>query len=179
MTIETYPQRQRCKTCRKKFGSLVLAGLYCSYSCGNFPSPAANVADAPRGCKREANGRWDYKTKFLYEDQVPEKYRKDASTNIYLCDNCRMYHIGHSRPETLEALVRYVNTMEELGSVVQRYRESLNISKKTLAIKLKIPAIRITELEEGSKKTSVDTLMKVLGILHLKISLASPPIKGR
>lgn len=157
---------------------MVLAGLYCSYICGGYPAPAKNLSDVPRGCKREVNGKWDYKTKYLHEGQVPEKYRKDASTNIYLCDNCKMYHIGHSKPETLEPLVRYVNTLKELGSVVQRYRESLNIDKKALAFRLKLPTIRITEIENGSPKASAENLMKVLAALHLKISLASPPTRG-
>ena len=158
---------------------MVLAGLYCSYICGGFPPPAKTMNDTPRGCKREVGGKWDYKTRFLHESQVPEKYRKDASTNIYLCDNCKMYHIGHSKPETLEPLVRYVNTMKELGSVVQRYRESLNIDKKVLASRVKLPIIRITEIEEGSSKSSVENLMKVLAALHLKVSLASPPTRSR
>lgn len=90
-----------------------------------------------------------------------------------------MYHIGHSKPETLEPLVRYVNTMKELGSVVQRYRESLNIDKKVLAYRVKLPIIRITEIEEGSSKSSVENMMKVLAALHLKVSLASPPTRSR
>jgi hypothetical protein len=173
-----YPARQRCKTCRKKFeDGIVLVGLYCSYKCGNFPQPAKNITDAPRSCKREVSGSWGYKTRYTYEMQVPEKYRLDPSTNIYACDNCRMYHIGHNRieekPLTQEKLSRYVKSIEELGSVIQRYRESRGIDKKVLAKSLKIPAIRITEIEAGSPKASMKDTMAVLNALRLRIDINS------
>lgn len=175
-----YPTRQRCKTCRKSFKENVLGGLYCSYKCGNYPSPAKNITDAPRGCKREVNGKWDYKTRFRSESEVPKKYQDDPSTNIYECDNCHMYHIGHSRVETVdkeERLVRYVTNLKELGSVISRYMESKKIDKKVLAKKLKIPAIRITEIQEGSTKATAYNLMLLLNELHLRIEITGPPVR--
>lgn len=179
MAETIYPERQRCKTCRKKLEDNVFVGMYCSYRCGKLPNPAKNITEAPRGCKREVNGQWGYKTRYKSPKMVPEKYQIDPSTNIYLCDNCQTYHIGHSRVEvdtsSTERLLRYVKDNKELGSVIQRFRESRNIDKKTIAKALKIPAIRITEIESGSPSASVVNLMNVLNYLKLKIEISSPP----
>lgn len=173
-----YPTRQRCKTCRKGLTDTILAALYCSHRCGGFPLPAKTVEDAPRSCKRQVNNSWGYKTRYRYEGEVPKKYQDDPSTNIYLCDNCRMFHIGHSRPDAgeqpREKLVRYVKDFEELGSVIERYMESRNIDKKVLAKKMKVPAIRITEVFNGSPKTSAVFLMKLMAELKLRIEISSP-----
>lgn len=173
MPTTQYPQRQRCKTCRKGFGNLVIAGEFCSYRCGGFPEPAKNIADAPRGCKREVNGSWGYKTKFKSPSEVPPKYQNDPSTNIYLCDNCRHYHIGHSRPEEApEKLKRYVSSYEEMSSVIARMMVQKNIDKKVLAKTLKVPTIRITEILNGSPKVSPVLLFNVLSVLRLRVEIA-------
>lgn len=166
-----YPERKRCKQCGKKLDRLILEGLYCSYKCGKFPLPAKTLAEAPRGCKREVNRKWDYKTRFNAPSLVPEKLRNDAAINIYACDNCRMFHIGHSRVEPFETLTRYVNNAKELGSVIQRHREGLKIDKKLLAKTLKVPVIRITEVEEGSKNVQMYVVFAILEYLKIKISL--------
>jgi hypothetical protein len=173
-----YPQRQRCKTCRKGFSDTILAGLYCSYRCGGFAAPAKTIEEAPRSCKRQVNDSWGYKTRYKSEIEVPEKYRSDPSTNIYLCDNCKFYHIGHSRPDATEVprekLVRYVKDEKELGSVIERYMASRKIDKKVLAKKLKIPAIRITEIHNGSANVKASTLFTVMNELRLRIEITSP-----
>lgn len=172
-----YPTRQRCKTCRKKLEKVVVAGQFCSYKCGKFTEPAKTIGEAPRGCKRQVDGRWDYKTRFLFPEQVPEKFQQDPTSNIYLCDNCRTWHIGHSRPEEYESLTRYVNSFEELGSVIQRHRETMKVDKKDLAKLLKVPAIRITEIENGDSKASIVVLFKVLEALKLKISMMNLKVR--
>lgn len=174
---DTYPTRQRCKTCRKKLEKVVLAGQFCSYKCGGFPEPAKTVTEAPRGCKRQVDGRWDYKTRYLYPEQIPDKFKQDPTTNVYLCDNCRTYHIGHSRPEEYESLTRYVNSFEELGSVIQRHRETMKLDKKVLAKTLKVPAIRITEIENGDPKASIAVLFKVLDALRLRVSIMNLKVR--
>lgn len=178
MAEKLYPARQRCKTCRKGFDKTILAGLYCSYKCGGFPPPAKTVPDAPRGCKREVDGKWGYKVRYSSPDSVPIKYQNDPSTNIYLCDNCRTYHIGHSRPDRevnqqAQQLVRYVKDLKELGSVIERYMISNNIDKKVLAKKLKIPAIRITEIQQASPKANAMVLMRLLYELKLRVEITS------
>lgn len=173
MPTSLYPNRQRCKKCRKSFTDIVVAGEYCSYRCGGFPSPAKTIAEAPRGCKREVNGSWGYKTRFKAPSEVPPKYQSDPSTNIYLCDNCRHYHIGHSRPEEApEKLKRYVSSYEELSSVISRMLTQQNIDKKQLAKSLKVPTIRITEILEASPKVSPVLLFKVISALRLRVDIS-------
>lgn len=176
MAETLYPSRQRCKTCRKALNKLVLSGLYCSYKCGGYALPAKTITEAPRSCKREVNNKWDYKVRFLSKEEVPLKHRNDPATNIYECENCHFLHIGHSRPvePTQEQLVRYVKNFKELGSVVSRYITARSIDKKMLAKSLKIPVIRITEIEQGSPKASAHTLMLVLNALMLQINISEP-----
>lgn len=149
--------------------------MYCSLKCGKLSSPAKTITETPRHCKREVNGTWGYKTKYDSPDSAPEKYRNDPSTNLYLCDNCHTYHIGHSRPdkEQQEDLVRYVKSYSELGSVIERYMTSNNISKKDVALMLKVPIKRVTEIHEGNSEVKAELLFKVLSTLRIQINLAS------
>ena len=173
MAETLYPNRQRCKTCRKSFGTTVLDGLFCSYRCAGLPVPSRSVEDAPRHCKRLVNNIWGWKTKYTFEGGVPQKYRDDPSTNIYRCDYCHFLHIGHDRPAevTVEQLSRTVRDMKTVGSVVRRYREQHNIDKKVLAKSLGIPVVRLTEIEDGDKSVSVVVLFLVLNKLGLTVQL--------
>jgi Helix-turn-helix len=173
MSETLYPERSRCRTCRKKFGTAVLDGMFCSYSCAKKPTPSKNVKDAPRHCKREVNGKWDWKRKYLCEQHVPEKLLADPATNVYRCDYCRYLHVGHSRilPTQEEKLRRLVDGPETLGSVIQRVREQKNIDKKTLAKILKCPAIRITEIERGDHNIDARVLFGLTRALSLKIEV--------
>lgn len=173
MTEKLFPERLRCKTCRKGLDRIVLDGLYCSYRCASLPTPSADISLAPRNCKREVNGVWDWKTKFRSEGEVPKRWRDDPATNIYRCDYCHFLHIGHSRvqPADTEKLRRTVSDLVTLGSVIQRSREQKNISKKDLARILKVPAIRLTEIEEGSPKANPVIMFAVLNKLRITVEL--------
>lgn len=173
MAETLFPQRLRCKTCRKNLDKTVLDGLYCSYRCASLPQPAPSVLDAPRHCKRAIDGIWGWKTKFRYENEVPEKLRLDPATNIYRCDYCHFLHVGHSRVEenVPVALKRTVRDITTLGSVILRYREQKNISKKDLAKMLKVPVIRITEIEEGNPKMNAEILFNVINKLRLSVEI--------
>jgi len=171
-----YPKRTRCKKCRKLLENTpVVDGLYCSYRCAQVPRPSEKVADAPRWCKREVAGKWDFKKRFKWEGEVPEKLRNDPATNIYRCDYCRNLHVGHRAPveASSEKLHRGVDSLKELGSVLKRHRESLKIEKKDLAKRLKIPAIRITELEEGRTETKPEVIFQVARVLRVSFEIKS------
>lgn len=172
MTEKLFPVRVRCKTCSKKLEKTVIDGLFDSYACAKIPAPSPKVQDAPRHCRRQVNDKWDFKTKYRYEGEVPQKLRDDPATNIYRCDYCRFLHVGHSRIEPeREKLRRTVGDTETLGSVVQRTRELRGIDKRKLAKALSIPAIRITEIERGDAKIDVSALFKVLSVLKIKVEL--------
>lgn len=117
--------------------------------------------------------RWDLKAKYRYEGEVPERLRLDPATNIYHCDNCLFLHVGHSRvqPGDAEKLRRTVHDEEVLGSVIRRRREQLGWEKSRLAKDLKVPAIRITEIENGDKKIDVSVLFKIMQRLKLTVEI--------
>lgn len=170
MATLLFPQRTRCVTCRKKLETVVLDGLYCSYKCAKLPTPSPDPEKAPRHCKRQVGEKWGLKTKYRWDGEVPQRLRDDPGTNIYKCDYCHFLHVGHSRlqPET-EKLRRLVNDAQTLGSVIMRAREAKKIDKRALAKALKIPAIRITEIERGDEKIDVEVLFKVLYALRIKM----------
>ena len=173
MAEKLYPERLRCKACRKNLDRIVIDGLYCSYTCAKLPTPSPKIADAPRHCKREVNGVWDWKKKFRWDGEVPQRLRDDPATNVYLCDYCHFKHVGHSRvlPVDNEKLRRTVADMKTLGSVIQRAREKKGLDKKVLAKVLKVPAIRITEIEAGDPKSNVQVLFAILAKLRITVEL--------
>jgi hypothetical protein len=176
MAERLFPDRQRCKKCKKGLqGTPVVDGLFCSYSCAKVPRPSDDVEQAPRNCKRQVNGAWGFKTRFKYEGEVPAKWRNDPATNIYLCDYCHNLHIGHNAPVAKEetTLHRAVTSFEQLGSVIQRHRESKNITRKQVATKIKVPIIRITEIEEGRKEAKAEVLFAVVRELRLSLEIKS------
>jgi DNA-binding XRE family transcriptional regulator len=168
-----YPKRQRCKTCGKGLKDIVLDGLYDSYKCAGVPEPKKNIDAAPRNCKRMIDGKWGWKTKYKYEGAVPQRLRDDPATNVYRCDYCHYLHVGHSRPMdiTPEQLRRTVSDLKTLGSVIQRYREQRGIDKKLLAKTLRVPAITLTEVENGDPKMDVAVLFATLNILRLSVEI--------
>lgn len=168
-----YPKRQRCKTCGKGLKTVILDGLYDSYKCAGVPEPSRDVNLAPRNCKRMVDNKWDWKQRYTYLAAVPQRLRDDPATNVYWCNYCHYLHVGHNRPSeaTPEQLRRTVADLKTLGSVIQRYREQKNLDKKTLAQVLKVPVIRITEVEAGNPKMSAPVLMGVLNALRLNVEI--------
>lgn len=168
-----YPQRTRCKECRKKLETTVLKGVYCSYRCAGKPAISTKVADAPRSCKREVKGVWEFKKRYRHVGEVPLNLQEDPATNIYECPHCLFLHVGHSRVPEMhqEKLRRTVYDMKTLGSVIQRRREQLDWDKKRLAADLKVRPIRITEIEAGDPASDVVVMFKLLARLKIIVEL--------
>lgn len=174
MAITLYPNRTRCLACRKKLDKIILDGVYCSYPCAKAKRPSLKVNLAPRHCKREVNGRWNFKTRYTHEEAVPLKLRQDPATNIYRCDYCRFLHVGHSRQQVeipVGKLSRTVRDLETIGSVVTRMRIQRKMEKKDLAKRLNVPCIRITEIEEANPNMRVDILFRALDALRITVNL--------
>lgn len=173
MSNKIFPDRQRCVTCRKKLEDTVLDGMYCSYPCLHIRVPSSNVEEAPRHCKRQINNAWGFKTRYRAENEVPQKLRDDPATNIYRCDYCRFLHVGHNRPVEFERgkLRRTITNPETLGSVIARAREDKGLTVSGLAKRLKVPAVRIKEIEAGDKTMRVDIMLAVLYILRIQVIL--------
>lgn len=174
MAITLYPLRTRCFTCRKKLEKVILDGMYCSYACGQIKVPSPKVDLAPRNCKREVNGKWDFKNRFTHEEAVSLKLRQDPGTNIYRCDYCHYLHVGHSRQLKeipVDKLSRTVRDLGTVGTVVTRMMIQRKTDKKLLAKRLNVPIIRITEIEQGNPDMRVDILFRALDALRVTVNL--------
>jgi hypothetical protein len=103
-----YPQRERCRTCRRYFGFTVISGLYCSRVCAGLPPDSNPVvpfpededpASLPRECRntgwRGAKPKVRYATLADAQEVVAEMNR--ASAEAYVCGHCGYAHIGHGR----------------------------------------------------------------------------------
>lgn len=176
MAVTLYPARKRCLTCRSGFDVKgAIKGLYCSYNCADMKAPVLDPSLAPRGCKRQVDGRWGFKQKFRYHDEVPERLRNDPGTNIYWCDYCGFLHVGHSRPDPLAAVLakdrlnRKVSDAAELGSVIKRHRELKGVTLKQVADVLRVPQVRIREIEEGERGVSLGLTINLMRVLRMEL----------
>lgn len=173
MNTLLYPRRERCKTCRKKLDSCVLKGLYCSYACAGAKPPSSKVSDAPRGCRREVNGKWDFKSKYRSVEDVPQKLRDDPGTNIYSCDYCLFFHVGHSRPMSFQRdkLTRTISNTKTLGSVIQRLRTDKGFTQEQLAKYTKVPVAELSRIEDGEQVVNMAVLLRVIAGLKVNFIL--------
>lgn len=89
-----YPQRKRCYRCRRFFGFLILAGLWCSYRCAGHPEPSRNPAAWPRG--HFVPWGWGRrKAKKVFDDEAEAlEYPTRGDKSAYLCGYCLTWHIG-------------------------------------------------------------------------------------
>lgn len=93
-----YPDRQRCRTCRRYFGFVVILRQWCSEECAGV---SYNLENAPRSCKvyRERLGGWIWKQTWWSERAVKRACRKKGAGSWYQCDGCWGYHLTHYTPE--------------------------------------------------------------------------------
>lgn len=94
-----YPDRKRCRACRRYFGFLVVDGLYDSYECAGRPRPEDTPPDLwPREhYVPKPGGVRQPKAVFLTEraaQRAAERHGKEA----YRCGFCGDWHIGSRSP---------------------------------------------------------------------------------
>jgi len=165
-----FPKRQRCKTCGKKLENLVIMGLYDTYRCASMANPAKTPEEAPRECKTERDGKWQWKRRYRSETEIPEKLRNDPTSNWYWCNHCGNLHIGHSRINLETEKQRVVRDRESLSDVLVKARGKATV--KQVAAVAGILPIRLKELEDPkSSKIDLDALFKVLDVYKLKLSI--------
>lgn len=99
-----YPQRQRCRTCRRYWGfGPVLRLLYCSPECaGRPPIPMSEVNGVlvpPRTCRTILRGarpggtpRFRWKAVFATEEEANAFGRRNGAHHAYECPNCWWWH---------------------------------------------------------------------------------------
>lgn len=166
-----FPKRQRCKACGKKLENIVVLGLYDSYKCANMALPAKTPDDAPRECKTERDGKWQWKRRYRSEGEIPVKLREDPSSNWYWCTtSCGNLHIGHSRVKLERESHRVINSREALADVLVKARGGA--THKQVATVAGIRPIRLKELEDPKcAAVDIDALFKVLDVYRLKLSI--------
>lgn len=94
-----YPERRRCRTCRRYFGFDVILRAYCSEECAGLPERPINVEDLPRQCRvKKPDKKWyakaSWPTKYL-----ANKVGKKCGHYPYLCEppvGCGRYHLSSS-----------------------------------------------------------------------------------
>ena len=176
MVERVFPERQRCKACSKKLGGTrdvpVLLGLYCSARCAGMATAATSPDLAPRECKTERDGRWQFKRKYRALSEIPDRIKDDPSVSTYWCrTNCGHLHIGHSRLGQSEAL-KMVGSPAEIAEVLVKLREQAGLTRKQVAARAKVRPIRVRELEEpDGQPVDLGALFAVLDVYRARLGV--------
>ena len=103
-----YPERKRCRACRRYFCFEVIKGLYCSRECAGLPPlPVLPLEQLPRTCRTgRLGGKIRAKTCYFTEAEALEtmaaQRHADPGLEAYECPNCLYWHLGHSyQPESV------------------------------------------------------------------------------
>lgn len=94
-----YPQRQRCRTCRRFFGFIVHVRAFCSVECAEKGADLISPIDLPRCCrvrKTKGKGGWKAKLTFYGEEQAEEAAQREGSF-WYRCEGdggCGHFHLS-------------------------------------------------------------------------------------
>lgn len=94
-----YPERQRCRRCRRYFGFVVIQRQWCSEECAGVEY---NLETAPRQCKtpdRDAPGGWRWKRVWWTEAAARRAVRRNGAKDFYRCEGCWGYHLTKQTPE--------------------------------------------------------------------------------
>lgn len=182
MSETMFPQRQRCKACRKSLMKMathlpVFKGLYCSPKCAGMAEPIRDVGKAPRECRTQRSGSWVFKRRYRSEDEIPDVIRQDPSTNWYWCGNCGHLHIGHTRMGEAEQF-RILGSEHDLADVLVKLRGKA--TRTQVAKAAGVQPIRLKELELPKRGQRVDlpTLFKVLAVLQARPGVALTQMAG-
>lgn len=169
-----FPDRQRCKKCSKGFGSgaaVVFLGMYCSARCAGMAEATRDPRLAPRECRTERGGAWEFKRRYRSIGEIPARIREDASVDHYWCNHCGSLHIGHSRIDPTREQFRMLRSPEDLADLLVKLRGKA--TRKQVAEVAGVRPIRLKELEEGiGHPESMSTLFKVLGAYRTRPGVA-------
>ena len=64
--------------------------------------------------------------------------------------------------------------LDDIGSIIRFHRKKSGLTQLQLANLAGIGKAAIYDMEHGTKRSRIDTLVKVLRILNIEISLQSP-----
>lgn len=176
MAEKLFPERQRCKGCSKKLGGPgvpVYLGLHCSPRCASLAEPHQDAASAPRECKTERGGRWEFKRRYRSDSEIPGNLRDDPTSSWYWCNHCAHLHIGHSRIDLAKETHRVLGDRKALSDLLVKARG--HATHKQVAAVAKIRPVRLKELEDASfADPSIMALFAVLAVYRLKLAAVFP-----
>lgn len=173
-----FPKRQRCKKCGKGLGAKgapVYKGLYDTPRCAGMAAPIEDPEKAPRECKTQREGRWEFKRRYRSADEIPDRIRDDPSTNWYTCGNCQHLHIGHTRMGEAEAF-RGLRDRQAIADWLIKLRGGAShaeVAKVAQArgASRKVLAIRIKEWEDPKhKEPSLEALWPLLRVYRIDLA---------
>jgi hypothetical protein len=103
MAVLLWPERKRCRSCRRFLDFEVFERLYCSRACGGWQPVERGIDvldEVPRQCKvilKVRGGRVvRARRKRPYPSlEIAELARDDDSAGIYRCEHCGAFHFGH------------------------------------------------------------------------------------
>lgn len=175
MAETLFPERQRCKKCRKGLGeqgAAVFLGLFCTARCASMAEPATDPAKAPRECKTARDGGWVFKRRYRSESEIPNKLRNDPSVDHYWCTNsCGNLHIGHSRIDLKREQFRMLGDRGALADFLVKSRGEA--SHKQVATVAGIRPIRLKELEDaGFPSPDMNALFAVLPLYQARLGVS-------
>lgn len=95
MEALVWPQRKRCRACRRFWPEPTIKGMFCSMTCAGLPEPGVDLEQAPRGCKVRTLGPpgspfWAWKVRYRTQEEamrVPQ-----PGLTVYECDHCGHWH---------------------------------------------------------------------------------------
>lgn len=178
MAETLFPQRQRCKTCRKGLGQSVqdpvYLGLYCTPRCAGVAAPATRPEDAPRECRTQRDGRWAWKRRYRSESEIPDKLRADPSTSWYTCSHCAHWHVGRTLVELKKAENRGLRRRADLSDLLIKARGSA--THKQVGAAAGVRPIRVKEWEDPSfDNPSLEVLFKLLSVYRVDLAAVFSP----
>ena len=178
MAETMFPQRQRCKTCRKGLGQSaqdpVYLGLYCTPRCAGVAAPATRPEDAPRECKTQRDGRWAWKRRYRSESEIPDKLRADPSTSWYTCSHCAHWHVGRTLVELKKAENRGLRRRADLSDLLIKARG--RATHKQVGAAAGVRPIRVKEWEDPNfDNPSLEVLFKLLSVYRVDLAAVFSP----
>lgn len=170
-----FPERKRCRACARALGqdgAPVLLGLFCGATCAGMPEPVSRASDAPRECRTERDGVWQFKRRYRSVAEIPGRLREESSASWYWCTgHCGHLHIGHSRIDLNREQFRMLQSPADLADLLVKLRGKA--TRKEVAAVAGVRPIRIKELEEGAgHPDGMVTLFKVLGAYRVRPGVA-------
>ncbi|KMV19639.1 hypothetical protein ACT17_06265 [Mycolicibacterium conceptionense] len=168
MAETTFPERQRCKTCRGKLDQTVLNGLFCSYRCAKHPEPAIDPAKAPRECAYQRDGRTVFKRQFRAESEIPDTILSRPDVSVYRCKHCLFIHTGTAVARTVKES-KSIGSMAELSEVLIKARGKA--TRTTVGKVAGVRPIRIKEIEEGADRVDPEALFALLRLYRISLSV--------